>query len=435
MANNLSSNVSTKVAKVFAAAFESNRVLSKAVDTQFLAGQNGVTNETGDTVYLKRPTQYSAIETADGDISGETKNSIGVGRIAATVQNFITVPLEYPNLEEVTELNQFKEIVEPAAEELANKLELNLGQKMIENAGLVQGTPGEAVDDWREVANAGALATAIGMPTSGEKYYVCNPFTQAALARAQNSLHAGEALVRSAWENAQISANFAGFRVISSNALKTYTSGASTDRAGTLSATPNATWATHKDTMIQTVALTGLSTGVTDAVRAGDVIEFTARYHINVKNRQTVIGADGTPVKFRATVVTGGNTDGGGAVTVTITNAAIYGASGGLDEQYRTVSSALTSGDAFTLLGGITTVYQPNLFFHKKAFALATLSLPRLHATDMMVTSKDGLKMRISQYSDGDKNLQRWRIDMLPVMGIVNPLFIGKGFGTDGQSI
>jgi len=95
MPNNLASNVSTKVAKVIMDAFESNRVLTRTVNTSLVAGQNGITNETGDTIYLKRPTQYKAIETSDGDISSATKNDIGVGRVSAKVQNFITVAIDY----------------------------------------------------------------------------------------------------------------------------------------------------------------------------------------------------------------------------------------------------------------------------------------------------------------------------------------------------
>lgn len=433
MANNLSSNVSTKVARVITDGFEASQVLSKTVNTSMVAGANGVDNTTGDTVYLKRPNQYSAIETSDGDISSSTKNDIGVGRVAASVQNYITVPINYTNLEEVTELNQLQEILMPAGEELATKLELNLGQKLIENAGLTFGTPGTVVDAWTDVAGAYATMDSIGVPQSGDRYYTMNPFSVSNLSSAQSGLNNGQ-LVQSAWEKAMVTGNFGGFTALSSNALKNYTAGASADRAGTLAATPNATWATHKDTMIQTLSLAGLTASTTDAVKAGDVLEFTgtgalARSAINIKTRQTAMGSVGTPIKWRCTVVTGGDTDGAGATSVTVTNAAIYGASGGLDEQYTTISAALASGDVFTILGTEDVVYQPNLAYHKNAFALATLKLPKLHATDTIATTKEGLSMRITKYSDGDKNAQRWRIDMLPVMGVINPLFICKGFG------
>lgn len=434
MANNLGGNVSTKVAKVFVDKFESSRVLSKTVDTSLIAGSNGITNETGDTVYLKRPAQYKAIETVDGDISASTKNDIGVGRVAATVQNFITIPINYTNLEEITQLNQLQEILNPAADELVTRLELNIGQKMIENAGLAYGAPGTIADAWSDVSGGAAMMQSVGCPMSGDKYYVINPFTNSALSDAQSGLASGpDRLVSNAWEEAQLR-KFAGLRVMSSNSLNTFTAGATADRAGTLAATPNATWSTHKDTMTQSLSLTGLTASTTDAVKAGDIIEFTgtganARSYVNVSTRKTTFGADGLPVKWRCTVVTGGDTDGSGAVTVTVANAAIYGATGGLDEQFTNISAPLASGDAFTILGTEDVEYQPNLFYHKNAFALSSLPLPKLHATDTIATTKDGLSMRITKYSDGDKNAQRWRIDMLPVMAVVNPLFMGKGFG------
>lgn len=434
MANKLASNVSTKVAKILIGKFESDRVLTKTVNTSLIAGSNGITNETGDTVYLKRPPQYTSLETADGDISALTKNDIGIGRIAAVVQDYITVPIDYKNLEEVTQLNQLQEILEPAAEEVGNKLESNLGKFIIDNSGLTYGTPGTAITKWSDVAGAGALMDSVGVPVGkGDTFYVMNSFSNAALADAQNSLTAADGLVRSAWENSQISSRFGGLRALSSNALKTYTAGAVADRIGSLNATPDATWLTHKDTMIQTLALTGLTISTTDALKPGDVIEFTgtgalARSYINVKNREVVLGPTGTPQKWRCTVVTGGNTDGSGNVTVTVTASAIFGATG-LDAQFQNISAALTSGDIFTILGTEDVIYQPALAYHKNAFALATLKLPKLHATDTIAMTPDGLSLRITKYSDGDKNLQRWRIDLLPVLGVINPLYSQKAFG------
>lgn len=431
MANNLESNVSTRVAKVFAKQFESNVVVTKTVDKSTIAGSNGVTNETGDTVYLKRAPQYKAIRTADGDITNEDKNAIGIGRIAATVRDFITVPIDYTNLEQVTELNQLEEILRPAADELVNTLEQDLINEINRNSGLVYGTPGTPVTTWKHVAGAGALMSDVGVPNSGERFYIMNNATQIELAAAQSGLNGSDQMIRSAWENAQISGNFGGLKALTSNALGSFTSGEAADRVGALASTPSPLWSVHKDTMIQTLALTGLTVSTVDAVRPGDILEFTGRHYINVKNRQVVRGPNGLPVPYRMTVVTGGDTNAAGEVTVTATNAAIYDTAGTdtLSAQYQTIDSPLTSGDVVTILGDEDTQYQANLFYHKSAIVLASLPLPKLYATDTLMTTKDGLKMRITKYSDGDANAQRWRIDMLPVIGVVNPLFLGRAFG------
>jgi hypothetical protein len=429
MANNLTSNVSSKVARVIAAGFEASTILVNAVNTTYVSGEDGITPATGASVYLKRKPQYKAIETSSGDISASTKNDIGVGRIQATVQNFITVPIDIPNLDQVTSLDQMKELLMPAADECVTRLELNIGQKLLENAGMIYGTPGTAVTTWENVAGINAFASSLGMPDTGTRYYAMRPFTSMKLASAQGALSAADTLVQTAWQNAQIPTGFAGVRALVSNSLKSYTSGGTTDRIGAFAATPNATWATHKDTMIQTWSLNAFSASVTGALKPGDVLEVTGRYHINVATRQIVQDATGAPMKFRATVVTGGDTDVSGAVSVTVTMPGIFGSSGSFNEQFQTVDSALTSGDVVTVLGAASTSFQPNLFFHQDAFALATIKLPPLNATSTYIETKKGLSLRVTQYSDGDKNLNRWRMDMLPVMGVVNPLFIGKSFG------
>lgn len=432
MANNLSSNTSTLVMKAFARRLEANFVLTKAVNQTIVDGK--ITPESGSTVYVKRPMQAKAIRTSGGDISASTFNDIAVGRAAATVQNYVTVPFEFSNLEEATQLAQMEELIDPWAAEVATEVELSLGQFMIENSGLTYGTPGTVVDAWTDVAGAQALGDSIGWG-SGDKFYVMNSFTQVNLANVQSALKLDPA-VKSAWEDARVTSPLAGLTALKSNALKQYTAGAATpDRTGTLAATPNATWATHKDTMVQTLSLTGLQASTTNAVRAGDVLEFTgtganARSFINAKTRQTVLGIDGNPVKWRCTVVTGGNTDGAGAVTVTVTNPAIYGASGGADQQFQTISAPLTSGDVFTILGSADTVYQPNLCFHRDAFAIATVKPPKLYNCETMYgTSPSGLTFRITKYSNGDTNKNRLRADLIPVFGVLNPLMSMKAFG------
>lgn len=426
MANQLDSNITQKVAKVFGPAFQSERVLSMSVNTQLLDSQGLGTPDYGETMKFKRPHMYRAKETADGDISGGTRNSLISGSSVGTVQNVITVDVEYGTVEQALRLNQLEEILRPIATELCTRVETNLYEFMAVQSGLTYGTPGTAITKWSDVAGAGSLLQSIGCP-SGEKYYVMNPFAGQNLADAQGGLASGDnSLVNTAWQNAQISRNFGGLRGIMSNGMSSYTSGATADRAGTLAATPTATYAAHKDSMIQTLSLTGLTASTANAVRPGDVIEFTTHNYINMATRKTVIGADGLPVKYRMTVVTGGNTDGTGAVTVTATCAAIdEGATG----QYNTIDSALTSGDAFNILGAADTDYQPSLFFHKQAFGLGSVKLPKLYATDTIVTTKDGLSIRISKYSDGDKNSNIMRFDLLPVHACFNPLLAGRGFG------
>jgi len=264
---------------------------------------------------------------------------------------------------------------------------------------------------------------ALGVP-SDMLHYVMNPFTNVALADTQTGLGSGsDSLVNNSWMKATISEDFGGMRVMSSNALKTFSTEAGiTDRAGTITGTPITTYLSVKDSMVQSISVDGFSDGT---VVAGEVVEITGRHHLSLATREPIVGADGQKVKFRA-VVTQDAVISGGTGTLLISGPAINEPNG----QYNTADSAIEAGDVITLLGSEDTIYQPNLFFHKQAFGLGTVKLPKLYSEDTVATTEDGISIRVTRYSDGDSNKQKVRFDMLPAYATFNPFFAGKGFGT-----
>lgn len=428
MANDLSSNITRKLLRVFLPAFERQRVLSKTVNTQLFRGRFNPSS--GDYVDIKRPHQYLAKRTSDGDISLLTANSIIAGKATATVQDYVTVDIDWTNKEEALQLDQLNEILMPAAEQVCIELETSFCDYMIQNAGLSVGTPGTVIDAWSDVAGQMSLMKAIGVPTRGQIYSVMNPYTIQNLASAQTGLSADPSrLVQVAWERAQIASPFAGLNCISSNSLSTWTVSDSADQAGALSATPDGTYVTHKDTMIQSLAVTGLTAAA--VVKAGDIIEFTgtgalARSYVNVRTQKTAFGADGLPIKWRAVVTADATMDGGGAGTLLVAAPAIYEAGG----QYNNISAALTSGDIFSILGTASTEYQPDLFYTRDAFAIAFVKLPKIYATDTIAVTEDGISIRCTKYGDGDANTNKVRFDILPAFGTMNPMWAGKAFGS-----
>ena len=211
MANNLESNTVEDLARIFLEKFESKRCVSKAVNTQLLEGR--YTPRTGGEVSVKRPHDYRSVRTPKGDISGENSNDIVAGKATGVVQDYITVPIEWENIEEALELDQLEQILDPAASRAVTDMETSFAAFAYRNLGLSVGTPGEAVDDWKDVAYAGSLMDSLGVPMD-EFYYLMNPFVATDLAGAQNGLNASDELVRTAWEKAQISSNFGGMNVM-----------------------------------------------------------------------------------------------------------------------------------------------------------------------------------------------------------------------------
>lgn len=421
MANNLSSNVTRQLARVFLEKFEASRVLCKSVDTQLLSGK--FSPKSGSTVDFKRPHDYNNIRTAGGDISSSTKSDIIAGKATGTVQNYFTVATEWGNVEEALELDQLDQILAPMATRMVTGLELDLGRFMMVNGGFSYGDPDQPIDAWSDVAGAIAKADAMGIPTDA-LHYVMSPFVQTNLADKQSALASGKtALVDNAWERSQITANFGGARVMVSNALKTRTSSTTGDRVGAVASVGASTYVAHKDTMIQTINVDGF-TG-TPVIKAGEIVEVTGKFQLSLSTRETFLDGAGAQVKWRGVVTEDSAAFVDGAGSIKVAGPAIFESNG----QYNTVNAALADGDVITILGTDTTVYQPALLFHKQAFGLGSVKLPKLYSTDTVATTADGFSIRVSKYADGDSNTQKVRFDMLPAFACFNPYFGGQVFG------
>jgi len=427
MANNLNSNTTNKVARIFLDQFEKQRVATKTVNTNLLTPE--FTPQFGDEIAFKRPHQYRAIETAGGDISASNKNEIISGKAVATVQNYITVPIDWTNREEALELDQLEEIIKPAAEECATRFETNFQDYMIRNAGLHSGDVGTSVNKWGDVASYGSLMHSVGVP-SGMRYALLNPFSTQNLADTQSGLASGSNnLVDTAWQQAQISRNFGGMRALMSNSMSSVQLGAAAGKTdGDVTTAGDPGYVAAKDNYQQTITInlpTNLS--ATDAIRAGDTIEVTQadRNRIHLKTRQVIFGADGSPIPWTYKVVTGGDTDGSGDVTITVTGAAINESG-----QYDNIQNPIQAGDTISILGTASSIVQPNLFYHREAFGVGTIKLPKLHTWDTVATTSDGISIRCTKYSDGDANSQSIRFDLLPAHSTFQPLFAGTGYGT-----
>ena len=128
---------------------------------------------------------------------------------------------------------------------------------------------------------------------------------------------------------------------------------------------------------------------------------------------------------FTGTVTESVTLDGSGAGNLTITGPAIFEANG----QYNTVDSAIAASDVVTLGGAADTIIQPNMFWHKQAFTVASVPIKKLHSTDTIATTEDGLQLRVSKGSGFLENTNKVRIDFRPAYGVMNPFFAGQGFG------
>jgi len=425
MANNFDSNFTRQLARVFLDEFESERVLSKNVNTQLLDGKFNPSS--GENVDFKRPTDYTSKRTSNGDISGGNRSDIITGKATGTVQDYFTVDVDYDEADEAIKMDQLEQLLKPAATRIVTDLEVDYANYMMVNSGLLAGTVGTAASTWDHVAEAGAVMQSTGIPMDGSWCYSVNPYTQTKLASNQRSLGAGGSaggLISEAHQKAIISDNFAGLKVMTATTMSSYTTGVGADRAGTLSANPDVTYVTAKDTMKQTLAVTGFQANL--VVAAGETITIAGRNRLNLSTRQPVIDDTGSNVLFTGVVAQTVTLGASGEGNIVINGPAIYEATGA----YNTVDSAPISGDVVILGGAASTLIQPNMFWHKQAFSIGSVPIKKLYSTDTIATTADGLQIRVSKYADGDKNKQIVRFDLRPAYATLNPFFAGHGFGS-----
>lgn len=420
MANSFDSNFTRKLAKVFLNEFETTRVISKNVNTQLLSGKFGP--DTGENVDFKRPTDYTTKRTATGDISSGSRSDIITGKATGTVQDYFTVDVDFDEADEALKMDQLDQLLRPAAKRIVTDLELDFASFAMKNAGLMSGSYGTAISTWDHVAEAGSMMQASGIPMDDDWCFFANPFTQRKLASNQRSL-GGETGSMTANQRAVITDMFAGMKVMTATSLPTYTTGSGADRAGTLSANPTVTYLAAKDTMTQVLPVTAFQANL--EVKAGEKIQITGRNRLNLSTRQPIVDETGAVVVYTGTVVSDVTLGASGEGNIVVTGPAIYETNGA----YNTVDSAPVSGDVVTLLGSASTLYQPNLAWHKQAFSIGSVPIKKLYSTDTVATTEDGLQIRVSKYADGDKNKQIVRFDLRPAYAVLNPFFALHSWG------
>jgi len=236
-------------------------------------------------------------------------------------------------------------------------------------------------------------------------------------------LGAADSMVSEAHQKAIIADNFAGMKVMTATTLSTYTTGSGADRAGTLSSNPTVTYVGAKDTMTQSLAVAGFQANL--VVAAGETITIAGRNRLNLSTRQPVVDENGANVLWTGVVTAAVTLSGTGTGTLVVTGPAIFEANG----QYNTTDTAAISGDVVTLSGAASTLYQPNLFWNKQAFSIGSVPLQKLHSTDTLATTEDGLQLRVSKGVGFLENTNKVRFDFHPAYSVLNPFFAGHGFG------
>ena len=433
MANTLDHGYVEKLLNKFIPEYESARVFSKLVNQTVLQGQ--FQEKAGGTIYMKKPHRYKTVETAEGDVTNELQNEIKTAKVAATVQNMITVKIPWTGYEQALKIDDMPEtIFRPAAEALANQEDNLLVSNIMKYATLTSGNRGTPVNTWSHVASADALLTSIGA-TQGNRYFVMNPFTSAKLAGAQLALPSGNGGSNSsAWEKAQMSADLGGFQAFKASNLPVYQTGSMTDRAGTLSGTIDTAYDTYADSL-QHFTMTITSLTANDVINPYQKIEIPSIHRLNQSNGTVFVDDSGQAVSWSGVILPNPVGDGtytvasNGSVSIKVGAPIIHEKSATNLGQYDTVNTAPSAGNVVTISGPAGQQIQPNLFFHRDAFVAGSLPIPKMEGLATRSATSSGVQVRMTFVPDGMAFKQCLRVDLWPTFGVVNPEMAGQCFG------
>jgi coat protein Gp5 len=368
------------------------------------------------TIYVRRPVYFAATDGAvitAGDVS-----DIEEGTVPVTLN--IRKKVVFHTSSEELELNiidAYNEYIQPACEELAQKIESSL-------AGLYayvfnhEGTPGTGPSTLTHVAECRAALNKIGVPDNGKRSAFWTPDDALTLANGLGSVYVQD-IAKKAIEEAKFG-RYAGFDCFENQSLKTHTVGAYSGTPLVNAAAQNVTYAASKDTWTQSLITDGWGNSITGVLKAGDVFTLASVYSVNRRTREST----GALAKF--VVTADADSDGSGNSTLTISPPIITTGA------YQTCSAAPADNAAITIkTGTASTGYQQNIAFHKNAFTLAMgqLHVPSGEGCAASRINHKGMSLRyIRQYSSTlDAVINRF--DVFYGVKVQNPEFAVRRTG------
>jgi hypothetical protein len=166
-------------------------------------------------------------------------------------------------------------------------------------------------------------------------------------------------------------------------------------------------------------------TSATGTIPAGTVIKIASRLWNQMQTKRAAAGVNGAGRAYTATL-SADATIASNQATVILNGPAFFEASG----NYNTISTAIADNDPVTIVSGAEdAVNVPNLFYHRNAFGILSVKLPKLHSIDSTIINFKGMSFRMHKFSDGLTNQQLVRFDYLPAYVTYNPLMSGRFFG------
>ena len=374
-----------------------NLVMGRLVDTSLSNLQPkmaGVTHKRGDTIFVKRPPEFTIR-------SGATFSAqdVEIGEVPVVMDKQRGIDIQFTSLEQTLNVDDLltNAIMRAEAAQLAQEVDKDLITLFKEFPSWA-GTAGQTIDSATDFFKAPERLDDMSVPQV-DRNGVLGPRDHWSLAGSFTSLLTQQGIATDALTQGKLPV-VGTVQPHMSQSVVNLTTGS---RAGTIlvnGATQEVTYATAKNTYTQSLILDGATASTT--FKLGDTFTIADVFAVNRRTKakldflqQFVITADGA-------------FDGSGDGTPTISPPII------ISGPFQTVDSSPANNAVITFVGAASTAFPMNAAFHKSAIALvfARMVTPFSGTTSYATDPKSGVSIRYWRQSDitNDFHLHRWDI-------------------------
>lgn len=377
------------IARVGLANLENNLVMGNKVYRDYSREYVKV----GDTISVRRPVQFSAI---DGAVA--VNQDVTEGKFPLTLDKRKHVSWSFNTQDLTLAIEEYNaRYIQPACISLANQIDYDIcgGYNRVWNW---VGTPGQTINSYSDFALGPQRLDNMAVPQS-PRHAVMSPNDTWGMLGSQTTLFSPQ-LVGGAYTSGNLG-DIGGVSTAMDQNIRNHTVGAYAGSPLVNGASQNVTYATAANSNTQTLLTKGW-TASTSVLNAGDVFTIAGVNAVNPRTKVT------TGFLQQFVVINQVTADSSGLKTITISPAIITSG------PYQTVTAAPADGAVITPLGTASTTYAQNLIFHKNAFVLvmADLEMPD-GAVWKARESKNNFSLRVLKWYDGENDEEKIRLDVL----------------------
>lgn len=380
-------------ANVMLKLLKNNLVMGKLVTTQF----KNEFKKIGNTVYVKRPPEFTVRTGAIAQVQNVTE-----GEIPVVIDKQKGIDIQFSSIEETLTVAELlrSEIMNAEAAQLAQQIDSDLMAATLEFPSWV-GTPGQTINSATDFFAAPQRLDEMAVPQT-DRNGVMSPADFWALAGNFTGLYAQRDIATEALERARIPLIGSVQPYMTQSVVNLTVGTRAASGAATVNGNnQNVTYASiSANDYKQTFLVKTLTAGHT--IKAGEVFTIANVYAVNPRTKAVL------PYLAQFVNLVDATADGGGLATLTIANPIITSGA------YQTVNAAPVDGAAITWLGTASTAYPQNAVFHKSAIALvfAKLIMPYSGEASYATDPETGVSVRYWRTSDGtnDLHLHRWDV-------------------------